>query len=188
MHRNRRDRARQQEITPEVVALSERQEFVLFLSFGRYSAAIWVVAGDVAGLPESQEALTLMRKTGNQSAEPGILAHVAEAWQGGGPRPVETQAAVAMGLAISAQLGRPFSDAELRRLEGDLVLAAGGAPEEAATRYQQALDIARAQERQVGGVDRRYESGSRRPLSPRCSQLTREPLACRRRQGAGNQQ
>ena len=30
--------------------------------------------------------------------------------------------------------------------DGDLVLATGGAPEEAAARYQQALDIARAQE------------------------------------------
>jgi predicted ATPase len=53
---------------------------------------------------------------------------------------------VAAALAISAQLAQPFWDADLQRLDGDLVLAAGGAPEEAAARYQQALDIARAQE------------------------------------------
>jgi predicted ATPase len=53
---------------------------------------------------------------------------------------------VGAALAISAQLVQPFWDADLQRLDGDLVLAAGGAPEEAAARYQQALDIARAQE------------------------------------------
>ena len=41
---------------------------------------------------------------------------------------------------------QPYWDADLRRLDGDLILATGGAPEEAAARYQQALNIARAQE------------------------------------------
>ena len=53
---------------------------------------------------------------------------------------------MAAALAISAQLGQPSMDVDLHRLDGDLVLATGGAPEEAAARYQQALDIARAQE------------------------------------------
>jgi predicted ATPase len=53
---------------------------------------------------------------------------------------------VAAALAISAQLGQPFSDADLLRIDGDLIFAIGGAPEEAVARYQEALDIARAQE------------------------------------------
>ena len=53
---------------------------------------------------------------------------------------------MAAALAISAQLGQPNVDSDLQRLDGDLILATGGAPEEAAARYQQALDIARAQE------------------------------------------
>ena len=71
IHRSRRDSARQQERAAEVVALSEMQEFPLFLGFGRYYyAATRVVAGDVAGLPESLEALTLIRETGYQSDQP----------------------------------------------------------------------------------------------------------------------
>jgi predicted ATPase len=53
---------------------------------------------------------------------------------------------VAAALAISAQLGQPFYDADLQRLDGDLILATGGAPEEAAAHYLRALDIGRAQE------------------------------------------
>jgi len=139
IHRFRRDIARQRERAAEVVALSETQEFPLFLAFGR----CWLVAGDAAGLPESLEALTRITETGYRS--PGILLHLAEAQQAAG-RLAEAQATVAMGLVISAQLSQPFGDADLHRLDGDLILATGGAPEEAAARYQQALDIARAQE------------------------------------------
>ena len=144
IHGHRRDSARQQERLAEFVALSEMHEFHLFLGVGRYyCAATRVVAGDVAGLPEMLEALTLIRKTGYQS--PWILILLAETQQAAGQL-AEARATVAAALAISAQLGQPFWDADLRRLDGDLVLATGGAPEEAAARYQQALDIARAQE------------------------------------------
>ena len=144
IHRFRRDSARQQERAAEVVALSEMQEFHMFLAFGRlYAAMPRVVAGDVAGLPESLEALTVIRETGYQS--PGILTLLAETQKAAGQL-VEARATVAAALAISAQLGQPFTDVELRRLDGDLILATSGAPDEAAARYQQALDIARAQE------------------------------------------
>ncbi len=143
IHRFRRDCARQQERAAEVVALSETQGFPLFVGFGRYYyAAPRIVAGDVAGLRESLEALTLIRETGYQS--PGMLYFLAETQQAGGQL-AEAQATVAAALAISAQLGQPSMDVDLHRLDGDLVLATGGAPEEAAARYQQALDIARAQ-------------------------------------------
>ncbi len=89
------------------------------------------------------EALTLIRKTGYQS--PWMLILLAETQQSAG-RLAEARATVAAALAISAQLGQPFWDAGLHRLDGDLILATGGAPEEAAARYQQALEIARAQE------------------------------------------
>ena len=101
------------------------------------------VAGDVAGLRESLEALTLIRETGYRS--PGMLYFLAETQQSG-EQLAEARATVAAALAISAQLGQPSMDVDLHRLDGDLVLATGGAPEEAAARYQQALDIARAQE------------------------------------------
>src|SRR5277367_1302725 len=144
IHRSRRDSARQQERAAEVLALSEVHEFPLFVGFGRYYyAAARIVAGDVAGLRESLDALTLVRETGYQS--PGMLYFLAETQQSG-EQLAEARATVAAALAISAQLGQPGMDVDLHRLDGDLVLATGGAPEEAAARYQQALDIARAQE------------------------------------------
>ena len=137
IHRYRRDSARQQERAAEVLALSEMQEFPLFLGLGRYNAA--------TGLPEMLEALTLIRETGDQSSEPAMLTFLAETQQAAGQL-AEARATVAAALAISAQLAQPFWDADLQRLDGDLILATGGAPEEAAARYQQALDIARAQD------------------------------------------
>ena len=120
------------------------QGFPLFIGFGRYSyAAARVVAGDVAGLRESLEALTLVRETGYQT--PAIFYNLAETQQAAGQL-AESRATVAEALARSAQLAQPFFDADLHRLAGDLILATGGAPDEAAARYQQALDIARAQE------------------------------------------
>ena len=111
----------------------------MFLAFGRY----WMVAGDVTRLPESLEAVSLIRETGYHS--PGIWTLLAETQQTAGQL-AEARTTVAKALAISAQLGQPFGDAELHRLDGDLILDTGGAPDEAAACYQRALDIARAQE------------------------------------------
>ncbi|MGA9725688.1 MAG: AAA family ATPase [Candidatus Binatus sp.] len=142
-HRQRRDPARQQERAAEVVALSEMQGFPLFVGFGRYCyAATRVVAGDVAGLRESMEALTLVRETGYQT--PGILYFLAETQQAAGQL-AEARATVAAALAISAHLAQPYWDADLHRLDGDLILATGGAPTEAEALFHRALDIARGQ-------------------------------------------
>jgi hypothetical protein len=116
IHRHRRDTARQRERAAEVVALSEIQEFHLFLGLGRYYAAKRV-AGDF-GVAELLEALTLISETGHQS--PGFWALLAETQQAAGQL-AEARATVAAALAISAQLGQPFSDADLLRLDGDLI-------------------------------------------------------------------
>ena len=57
----------------------------------------------------------------------------------------EAQATVATALAVAAQTGQPSWDADLHRLDGDLLRATGGADDEAATRYHHALAIAREQ-------------------------------------------
>jgi predicted negative regulator of RcsB-dependent stress response len=44
-------------------------------------------------------------------------------------------------LAVAAQTGQPCWDADLHRLDGDLLLATGGAADEAAARYDHALTI-----------------------------------------------
>jgi predicted ATPase len=73
------------------------------------------------------------------------LALVAETQQAAGQL-AEARATVAAALAISAQLAQPFWDADLLRLDGDLILATGGVPTDAEAHYYRALDIARAQD------------------------------------------
>jgi predicted ATPase len=57
----------------------------------------------------------------------------------------EARGTVATALAVAAQTGQPFFDADLHRLDGDLLLATGGTADEAAARYHRALAIAREQ-------------------------------------------
>jgi predicted ATPase len=66
-------------------------------------------------------------------------------WFSGGACPPELQRTVATALAIAAQTGQLFWDADLHRLDGDLLLATDGPADEAATRYHRALAIAREQ-------------------------------------------
>ena len=48
-------------------------------------------------------------------------------------------------LGVAAQTGQPFVDADLHRLDADLLLATGGEADEAAACYHRALAIARGQ-------------------------------------------
>jgi predicted ATPase len=75
---------------------------------------------------------------------PAMFAILAEAQQAVGQL-AEAQGTVATGLAVAAQTGQPFFDADLHRLDGDLLLATGGTADEAAARYHRALAIAREQ-------------------------------------------
>jgi len=90
------------------------------------------------------EGLALAAGTGNQLGAPGIFALLAEAQQAAGQL-AEAQGTVATSLALAAQTGQRFVDADLHRLDGDLLLATGGPADEAAARYHRALAIAREQ-------------------------------------------
>ena len=74
----------------------------------------------------------------------GLFAVLAEAQQAAGQL-AEAQGTVATALAVAAQTGQFFFDADLHRLDGDLLLATGGTADEAAARYHRALAIAREQ-------------------------------------------
>jgi len=58
----------------------------------------------------------------------------------------DARRAVETGLAVAAQAGEAFWDADLHRLQGEIVLATGGTPANAATLFHRALGIARAQQ------------------------------------------
>ena len=141
IHKQRRDRTRQQERAAEVVALEEDARvplgFWLSVSLlvggGRCRRIVRVAGGpdpdNGDGATGAQGILLTSRKRSRQQADlPKRRQQWRWDWQ---YRPGWSQ---------------PFGDADLQRLDGELILAIGGAPEEAAARYQQALDIARAQE------------------------------------------
>jgi predicted ATPase len=88
--------------------------------------------------------LALAAETGHRLGSPGVFAVLAEAQQAASQL-AEAQGTVATALAVAAQTGQPFVDADLHRLDGDLLLATGGAADEAAARYHRALAIAREQ-------------------------------------------
>jgi predicted ATPase len=145
VHWLRRDVAAQRERTEEVIALSETQGFPLWLGIGRaFHAAARVMAGDPGGLAEITESLALAAETGDQSGAPGLFLLLAEALQFAGQL-AEAQGTVATALAVAAQTGQPLFDADLHRLDGDLLLATGDPADEAAARYHRALAVAREQ-------------------------------------------
>jgi predicted ATPase len=126
-----------------VIALSEAQGFPLYLGLGRAMHAMArVTDGEPGALAEIMDGLALAAGTGNQTGAPGFMLLVAGAQQAAG-EPAAAQLTVATGLAVAAQTGQPAWDADLHRLDGELLLALGGAADEAAARYTRALDLAR---------------------------------------------
>jgi class 3 adenylate cyclase/tetratricopeptide (TPR) repeat protein len=145
VHWLRRDVAAQRERAAEVVALSEAYGFPWWLGVGRaWRAAARVVAGEHTALPEIMDAMALSAGTGNQIGAPAVFALLADA-QRAASQLAEAQGSIATAFAIAAQTGQPFFDADLHRLDGDLLLATGGPADEAAARYHRALAIAREQ-------------------------------------------
>ncbi len=135
----------QRERATEVVTLSEAQGFPFWLGLGRaFHAGARVMAGDFGALPEILDGIALVGETGSLSGAPASLAIVAEAQRAAGQL-VEAQGTLATALAVAAQTGQLFFDADLHRLDGDLLLATGGPADEAAARYHRALAIAREQ-------------------------------------------
>ena len=123
--------------------MSEAQGFPLYVGVGRVVHALArVMDGEPDALAEMIDGLTLAAGTGSQTGAPGFMLFLAGAQQVAGDL-AAAQATVATGLAIAAQTDQPVWDADLHRLDGELVLALGGAADEAAARYTRALDIAR---------------------------------------------
>jgi tetratricopeptide (TPR) repeat protein len=145
VHWNRgRQGAALQERVAEVVALSEAQGFRLWRGIGGvFRAAVRVTDADT-GLAEIMENLTLAGETGNQAGAPALMLVLAETQRTAGQLDA-ARGTVAAALAFAAQTGQPFWDADLHRLDGDLLLATGCAADEAISCYHRALAIAREQ-------------------------------------------
>src|SRR5262249_39648762 len=101
-----------------------------------------VTDGEPGALAEIMHGLALAAETGSQTGAPGFMLLLAGAQQAAGQL-AAAQTTVATGLAVAAQTGQPGWDADLHRVDGELLLALGGAADEAAAHYTRALDIAR---------------------------------------------
>jgi len=157
LHAQRRDSAAQRERAAEVIALSEANTFPEFVGAGRaFHAAARVAAGETGAIADMLAGLSLTAETGSQAGAPGIFALLGEAYMATGQL-VESRGAVETGLAVAALTGQTFFDADLHRLQGEILMAeapsphpnplpeGAGAERGAEECFHRALDIARAQ-------------------------------------------
>jgi predicted ATPase len=166
LHHVRRERDAVQQLEDESIALSNEHGFRLFLIAGGIHQG-WALSeqapGD-AGIARIREGLAAWRAIGAELRMPAFAALLAEAC-GKARRWSEGLAAVSDGLAVGAQTGQHYWDAELHRLRGALALRrdpgrgrgiapsddqAPGAPPESAERdaeaaLEEAVAIARRQ-------------------------------------------
>jgi predicted ATPase len=149
VHWLRRDVAAQRERAAEVIALSDAQGFPVFLGAGRaFAAHARATAGEGASaLTAVSDGFALAASTGTRAGTPGLLVLLAETQRAVCQPPREALDIVETALAIGAQTGQRFFDAELRRLKGELLHSTEPqrAPEAEAL-FRRALDVARAQE------------------------------------------
>ncbi len=153
VHAMRRDVAAQRERAAEVITLSEAQGFPIWLGLGRaWNAAACVAAGETGAVADLLAGVALTAETGSQSGAPGVFFLLGEAYMAAGQLE-EARGAVETGLAIAAQTGQPGSDADLHRLQGEILLKTVDSQQSrvesektAEECFQRALDIARAQE------------------------------------------
>src|SRR5262245_7859908 len=175
LHWYRRCAGAQRERAAEVIALSEAQGFPLWLGLGRaFHAAAASPTVISAALPEIGDGLAHAAVMGHQAGAPAFLLLLAEAQHAAGELD-DAQRTIATGLAIAAQTGQPFFDADLYRLQGDLLLASGGT-DEAAASYHRALAIAR--EQGARSLELRAATSLARLLRDQCRPAeARAPLA-----------
>jgi predicted ATPase len=147
VHWFRGDPAAQARTAEEAIALSEAQSLPLWLGVAKVfrGAARAVAETDAMGVAEMSETLTLVAGTGVQAGAPALFVLLAQAQYAVGQL-AEAMVTIETGLVIAAQTGQPFSDAELHRAKGELLLAApAGGTAEAEALFRHALEIARAQ-------------------------------------------
>ena len=153
VHWARRDAAAQLACAAEAIAVAEPQGLPYLLGLGKvFHAAARVATGEASALAELLEGMELAASAGDLGGAPASFVVLAEAYLSAG-RPKDAHDAVEMGLALSAQTGQPFWDAELHRLRGELLLLSsegqekrGQAEKRAEECFRAALEIAVAQQ------------------------------------------
>ena len=137
----------QRELAEELAPLSESEGLPFFLGLARAfrGAALAASGNGQGGMKDLTEGLALLAGTGNQSGTPSLLALLAETQASAGQH-AEALATLTRALAVSAQTRQPFWDAELLRLQGEMLVESRAADAADAEHcFRQALTIARSQ-------------------------------------------
>lgn len=139
-----------------------------------------VQTGDRAGLELVGQAVTGLAEAGSRSGVSSGLASVVAAHRAAGDP--ATALVVARGtLGLARELGQPFYDAELLRLEGELILEVGGpvaeAEAEAEARLRDAVALARSQGAASFGLRAAISLARLRPGDPSARAGLAEALA-----------
>jgi len=144
LHQYRREAHVVQDMAKSAMELAAKQEFSYWVA----TATIWhgwalaAQGQHTAGIAQIRQGLDAYRSTGAALGWPLFLALLAEAYQYG--RQIDAGlAALADALETAQQTGERWYEAELYRLQGELLLARAAGPlPEAETRFHQAADVA----------------------------------------------
>ena len=146
VHWLRRDVTATREGAAKTIALGEAYDgLALFVGLGRTFHAATPIAGREPVVADVLTGFALAAKTANQLGASLCYGLLGEVYVATGQL-ADARRAVETGLAVAAQAGGAFWDADLHRLQGEIVLATGGTPANAATLFHRALGIARAQQ------------------------------------------
>lgn len=148
LHQLRNDRPAVKAHAEALMALADDQDFPYWTALGTMFHG-WAVAGtapDGAGISQIRQGLSTMRTTGTELGRPHFLALLADAYGNVG-QPAQGLPVIREALEMAEKNGECYYQAELYRLQGELLLALSPAYHAEATAcFAQALDIARQQQ------------------------------------------
>jgi class 3 adenylate cyclase/predicted ATPase len=148
IHQLRRERQAGQEAVEAFMVLATEQGNAELLARGMILRgwALFATGQETAGIVQMRQGLATLQTTGGEVRRPLFLALLAEACGAIG-QIEEGLHVLAEALAAVEHTGGRFYEAELHRLQGELLRARAAEPDpEAETCFQQALDVARRQE------------------------------------------
>jgi tetratricopeptide (TPR) repeat protein len=128
------------------IAISEEQAFDWWLSLGRLTSLAGRIfcSRDASLIPELLAAAAVAASNGRRGGVPSTASMVAHAMLDAG---AHDQAAALLAIArdVADQTGQQYWSSELERMEGDLLLATGGAPATIEAKFRKALALAEQQ-------------------------------------------
>jgi TOMM system kinase/cyclase fusion protein len=147
VHHSRREVSSMQELAEAVIALCTEQNFPAWLAAANIFHG-WALSeqGEIEkGIAQMRQGIVAWRVAGSELALPTLCSWLAEALGKAG-HTEEALAILTEGLAAVDRTGERFSEAELHRLKGELMLMQGADETEVEACFHQAIEVARRQQ------------------------------------------